>query len=81
MFEIFQVHETIAFTSTLGLLLIDKFVMADHDKEEVTQHELLKKRSNLVHVIQDEHDYTKPSEVTQHSDHTLEEPEKPDRVM
>ena len=54
--------------------------MADPDKEEVTQHELLQKRINLVHIIQDEHDYTKPPEITQDSDHTLEEPEKPDRV-
>ena len=54
--------------------------MADPDKEEVTQHELLQKRINLVHIIQDEHDYSKPPEVTQNSDHTLEEPEKPDRV-
>lgn len=44
---------------------VDEFVMADPDKEEVTQHELLKKRSNLLHVIHDEHDYTKPPEVTQ----------------
>ena len=34
----------------------------------------------LVHEIQDEHDYTKPPEVTQDSDHTLQEPEKPDRA-
>ena len=53
--------------------------MADHDKE-VTQQELLKKRSNLVQVIRNEHDYTKPPEVTQDSDHTLEEPEKQDRL-
>ena len=33
-----------------------------------------------MHIIQEEHDYTKPPEVTQDSDHTLEEPEKPDRV-
>ena len=33
-----------------------------------------------MHVIQDEHDYIKPPEVTQDSDHTLEEPEKPDRA-
>lgn len=50
---------------------VDEFVMADPDKEEVTQHKLLKKRSNLVHVIRDEHEHFGRTRETRQSEVNL----------